>query len=51
MDIEIKLDNSKNNNKFRRRITTIHNFKIYKINNLINNYFNTLSFLQKFGIF
>ena len=45
LDIEILLDNSSTNN-FRRRITTYTNDKIYKLNNLINNYFNTLSHLQ-----
>ena len=48
LDIEILLDNSSTNN-FRRRITTYTNDKIYKLNNLINNYFNTLSYLQKYS--
>ena len=48
MDIDILLDNNSSNNKFKRRITTINNDKLYKINNLINNYFNTLSYLKKF---
>ena len=48
MDIDILLDNNNSNNTFKRRITTINNDKFYKINNLINNYFNTLSYLKKF---
>ena len=51
MDIELLLDiNSSNNNNFRRRYKTINNDKIYKLNSLINNYFNTLSYLQKYTI-
>ena len=49
MDIEMILDNNNtNNNKVRRRISTVNNDKIYKINNLINYYFNTLSYLLNF---
>ena len=51
MDIDILLDNNNNNNKFKRRFTTINNDKLYKINNLINSYFNTLSYLEKFTKF
>ena len=45
LDIEMLLDKSSTNN-FTRRITTYTNDKIYKLNNLTNNYFNTLSYLQ-----
>ena len=48
VDIELLL---KNNNIMRRRITTINNDKLYKLNSLINNYFNTLSNLKKFSPF
>jgi len=47
LDIELLLENKANNN-FRRRVTTINNDKIFKINSLINNYFNNLNYLQKF---
>ena len=47
LDIELLLENKTNNN-FRRRVTTINNDKIFKINSLINNYFNNLNYLQKF---
>ena len=47
IDIELLLENKTNNN-FRRRVTTINNDKIFKINSLINNYFNNLSYLQKY---
>ena len=46
MDIELLLDSTDNNgnNLFRRKaINTINNDKIYKLNNLLNNYFNILS--------
>ena len=51
VDIELLLKNNKNNNIMRRRITTINNDKLYKLNSLINNYFNTLSNLKKFSPF
>ena len=47
LDIELLLENKTNNN-FRRRVTTINNDKIFKINSLINNYFNNLNYLQKY---
>ena len=47
LDIELLLENKTNNN-FRRRVTTINNDKILKINFLINNYFNNLNYLQKY---
>ena len=46
MDIELLLDSTDNNgnNLFRRKaINTINSDKIYKLNNLLNNYFNILS--------
>ena len=46
MDIELLLDNTENkgNNLFRRKaLNTLSNDKIYKLINLLNNYFNTLS--------
>ena len=46
MDIELLLDSTDNNgnNLFRRKaINTINNDKIYKLNNLLNNYFNILT--------
>ena len=46
-DIEILLANKTSNN-FRKRTTTNNNDKIYKLTTLINTYFNTLSYLQKF---
>ena len=46
MDIELLLENKTNNN-FRRRVSTINNDKIFKINSLINSYFNNLGYLQK----
>ena len=48
MDIELLLDSTENNgnNIFRRKVqNTINNDKIYKLNNLLNNYFNTLSLI------
>ena len=48
MDIELLLDSTENNgnNFFRRKAqNTINNDKIYKLNNLLNNYFNTLSLI------
>ena len=48
MDIELLLDNTENkgNNIFRRKtVNTITNEKIFKLNKLINNYFNTLSLI------
>ena len=46
IDIELILDNKISNN-FRRRITTINNDKIFKLNSLINNYFNNLTYLKE----
>ena len=46
MDIELLLDNAENNgnNLFRRKVSnTISTDKIFKINQLLNTYFNTLS--------
>ena len=49
MDIELLLDNMEgngNNNNFRRKVkNNINNDKIIKLNNLLNNYFNTLSLI------
>ncbi len=48
MDIELLLDSTENNgnNYFRRKaINTINNDKIFKLNNLLNIYFNTLSLI------
>ena len=48
MDIELLLDSTENNgnNLFRRKaVNTINNEKIYKLNNLLNTYFNTLSLI------
>ena len=48
MDIELLLDSAENNgnNLFRRKaVNTINNEKMYKLNNLLNNYFNTLSLI------
>jgi Dullard-like phosphatase family protein len=46
MDIELLLDNTENNgnNLFRRKaLNMINNDKIFKLNKLLNNFFNTLS--------
>ena len=48
MDIELLLDNteSSGNNLFRRKaLTIINNDKIFKLNKLLNNYFNILSLI------
>ena len=48
MDIELLLDSTDNNgnNLFRRKaINSINNDKIYKLNNLLNTYFNILSLI------
>ena len=48
MDIELLLDSTENNgnNYFRRKaINTINNDKIFKLNDLLNIYFNTLSLI------
>ena len=48
MDIELLLDSVENgnNNLYRRKtVNTISNDKINKLNNLLNNYFNTLSMI------
>ena len=48
MDIELLLDSTENNgnNLFRRKaVNTINNEKIFKLTNLLNTYFNTLSLI------
>ena len=48
MDIELILDSTENNGNslFRRKVVnTINAEKIYKLNNLLNTYFNTLSLI------
>jgi len=48
MDIELLIDSAENNgnNLFRRKaVNTINSEKIYKLNNLLNNYFNILSLI------
>ena len=48
MDIELLLDSTENNGNslFRRKaVNTINAEKIYKLNNLLNTYFNTLSLI------
>ena len=48
MDIELLLDSTENNgnNYFRRKaVNTINNDKIFKLTNLLNTYFNTLSLI------
>jgi Dullard-like phosphatase family protein len=48
MDIELILDSTENNGNslFRRKaVNTINAEKIYKLNNLLNTYFNTLSLI------
>ena len=47
IDIELILDNNASNN-FRRRVTSINNDRTFKLNSLINNYFNNLTYLQKY---